>query len=192
MEEKNNDYKSEIKKCYFDIAKILKELFDLKRENRFRWNVEQEYEIGNKSLIYKNDFVIKKNNEYWNDGILFKDIKNKLNLNKTKIDLLNKVKSDENTVLNSFNLNLLIKEKNDLNEELIKLKRQKHSFSYFKYIYEQEKKSRFSPFKKEGLPLLNDRYQILEMIGKGGYSEVYKIYDLQNHSFVVCKLLQIN
>ena len=192
MEEKNGGYKSEIKKCYFDISKILKELFDLKRENRFRWIVEQEYELGNKSLIYKNDFGIKKNNEYWNDGILFKDIKKKLNLNKAKIDLLKKVKNDENTFLNSFNLNLLIKEKNDLNEELIKLKRQKHSFSYFKYIYEQEKISRFSPFKKDGLPLLNDRYQILELIGKGGYSEVYKTYDLQNHSFVVCKLLQIN
>ena len=139
MEEKNNDYKSEIKKCYFDISKILKELFDLKRENRFRWIVEQEYQLGNKSLIYKNDFGIKKNNEYWNDGILFKDIKNKLNLNKTKIDLLNKVKNDENTFLNSFNLNLLIKEKNDLNEELIKLKSKNIHFHILN-IYMSRKK----------------------------------------------------
>lgn len=37
---------------------------------------------------------------------------------------------------------------------------------------------KYSTFRHHGdWPILNDRYQILSMIGKGGYSEVYKAYD---------------
>lgn len=50
----------------------------------------------------------------------------------------------------------------------------------------------FAPHKKEGLPLLNERYQIISLLGKGGYSEVYKAYDLENHIYVACKLNQLN
>ena len=35
------------------------------------------------------------------------------------------------------------------------------------------------------------RYQILNMIGKGGFSEVFKAYDLHTHSFVAVKLHEI-
>ena len=44
-----------------------------------------------------------------------------------------------------------------------------------------------------GCPLLGTegRYQLLNMIGKGGFSEVYKAYDLLNHSFVAVKIHEI-
>ena len=41
-------------------------------------------------------------------------------------------------------------------------------------------------------PLLNERYQILSLLGKGGFSEVYKAYDLEKMKFVACKIHQLN
>lgn len=41
-------------------------------------------------------------------------------------------------------------------------------------------------------PLLNDRYQILSLLGKGGFSEVYKAYDLEKMRLVACKIHQLN
>lgn len=41
-------------------------------------------------------------------------------------------------------------------------------------------------------PLLNNRYQILSLLGKGGFSEVYKAYDLENMKLVACKIHQLN
>ena len=36
-------------------------------------------------------------------------------------------------------------------------------------------------------PLIGERYQILELIGKGGFSEVYRAYDLDTDQFVALK-----
>lgn len=36
------------------------------------------------------------------------------------------------------------------------------------------------------------RYQFLSLIGKGGFSEVYKAYDLEEFRYVVCKIHQMN
>lgn len=41
-------------------------------------------------------------------------------------------------------------------------------------------------------PLLNKRYQLVSLLGKGGFSEVYKAYDLKNMRFVACKIHQLN
>ncbi|KAF4749936.1 Serine/threonine-protein kinase tousled-like 2, partial [Perkinsus olseni] len=39
--------------------------------------------------------------------------------------------------------------------------------------------------------LLPGRYQLMTMIGKGGFSEVFKAYDLETHSYVAVKIHQI-
>ena len=41
-------------------------------------------------------------------------------------------------------------------------------------------------------PILNDRYIVLEMLGKGGFSEVYKAFDLIELRYVACKIHQLN
>ena len=43
-----------------------------------------------------------------------------------------------------------------------------------------------------GLGLLSKRYQMLNLLGKGGFSEVFKCYDLQDMCFVACKVHQLN
>ncbi|AED92907.1 unnamed protein product [Arabidopsis thaliana] len=47
--------------------------------------------------------------------------------------------------------------------------------------------SRFNHF-----PVLNSRYALLNLLGKGGFSEVYKAYDLVDHRYVACKLHGLN
>jgi len=40
--------------------------------------------------------------------------------------------------------------------------------------------------------VLNDRYVLLNLLGKGGFSEVYKAFDLKELRFVACKIHQLN
>ncbi|KAH8510311.1 hypothetical protein H0E87_008023 [Populus deltoides] len=47
--------------------------------------------------------------------------------------------------------------------------------------------SRFNNFQ-----ILNHRYALLNLLGKGGFSEVYKAYDLAEHRYVACKLHGLN
>ncbi|KAJ6847912.1 serine/threonine-protein kinase TOUSLED [Iris pallida] len=47
--------------------------------------------------------------------------------------------------------------------------------------------SRFNNFQ-----ILNQRYALLNLLGKGGFSEVYKAYDLLENRYVACKLHGLN
>ncbi|GMH12700.1 hypothetical protein Nepgr_014541 [Nepenthes gracilis] len=47
--------------------------------------------------------------------------------------------------------------------------------------------SRFNNF-----PILNHRYALMNLLGKGGFSEVYKAFDLIDHRYVACKLHGLN
>merc|ERR1719334_2396615 len=41
-------------------------------------------------------------------------------------------------------------------------------------------------------PVLNDRYLLLSLLGKGGFSEVHKGFDLKEQRYVACKIHQLN
>ena len=43
----------------------------------------------------------------------------------------------------------------------------------------------------EGWPIINERYLSLELLGKGGFGEVYKCYDLEGHEYVAIKIINI-
>lgn len=49
-----------------------------------------------------------------------------------------------------------------------------------------ERISVFSTF-----PVMNERYQLLNLLGRGGFSEVYKALDLKNGESVACKIHQL-
>ena len=51
-----------------------------------------------------------------------------------------------------------------------------------------EKSSAFSDFRV----YKNGRYQLLNLIGKGGFSEVYEAFDLKTYKFVACKFNTLN
>ena len=190
LREQQTIYDEEINKCRLDISNMLKEISKLKRENKVRWFNEQEYNLGKLIIIHKPEFNKSKNIEYWKEGKKIYDTKIKLKQNQCQIDLIQK--NDDNNSLSSFTLDCLLKEKEELCETLKKLETDKYLYLYKQNLFNQEKICTFSPLKKEGLPFLNERYQILELIGKGGYSEVYKAYDTYDHKFIACKLIQLN
>uniref|UniRef100_A0A1D1ZB35 Serine/threonine-protein kinase TOUSLED n=1 Tax=Anthurium amnicola TaxID=1678845 RepID=A0A1D1ZB35_9ARAE len=47
--------------------------------------------------------------------------------------------------------------------------------------------SRFNSFQ-----ILNNRYALMNLLGKGGFSEVYKAFDLVEYTYVACKLHGLN
>ena len=189
----NND--TEIRRCRHDISNMIKEISNLKRENKKKWLNEQQYHIGKISythnLNYKKGQVI----EYWEDGKDLKEINKKLEKIKEEKEEIQKQKGEKNNSRNnliSFKLNILEKEENEIFQKLNNIEKRKITYIQEQNLFNQEAKCTFAPQKKEGLPLLSGRYQIIGLLGKGGYSEVYKAYDLENHVFVACKLHQLN
>lgn len=77
-------------------------------------------------------------------------------------------------------------------EETILRKRDRYELKKARLIREMkrirdEDDSRFNNFQ-----ILNHRYALLNLLGKGGFSEVYKAFDLVEYRFVACKLHGLN
>lgn len=81
----------------------------------------------------------------------------------------------------------LKKEEVDLQSELEKLERERNlHIRELKRIHNED----HSRFKDH--PTLNERYLLLTLIGKGGFSEVHKAFDLKEQRYVACKVHQLN
>lgn len=77
-------------------------------------------------------------------------------------------------------------------EETIMRERDRYELDKARLIREMkrirdEDGSRFNNFQ-----ILNHRYALLNLLGKGGFSEVYKAFDLVEHRYVACKLHGLN
>ena len=81
----------------------------------------------------------------------------------------------------------LKKEDADLQLELEKLERERNlHIRELKRIHNEDQ-SRFNNHS-----VLNDRYLLLTLLGKGGFSEVHKAFDLKEQRYVACKIHQLN
>jgi len=81
----------------------------------------------------------------------------------------------------------LKKEEVDLLSELEKLERERNlHIRELKRIHNEDN-SRFKDH-----PTLNERYLLLSLIGKGGFSEVHKAFDIKEQRYVACKVHQLN
>ena len=189
------DSETEIKRCRLDISNMVKEISNLKRESKKKWLNDQQYKIGKISTAHSLHYNKNHTFEYWEDGKDISEIKNKLEkikIQKKEIEKEKNGKLNSNENLNIFKLNLLEKEENELIKSLKEIEKNKFLYIREQNLFNQENCCTFAPQKKEGLPLLSGRYQIIGLLGKGGYSEVYKAYDLENHIYVACKLNQLN
>ena len=204
---KNSDI--EIKRCRLDISNMAKEIAELKREKKNKWINEQEYSLGKFGIQrFSHGQVI----DYWEDGTKMIEIKKaleniknqkeeidkqrrKISSNKSRKsqneDNNNYYDQDESKELLNFKMSQLQKEESELKDKKNRLEIEKTILIHEINLYNQESRCTFSQ-KKEGWPLLGGRYQIVGLLGKGGYSEVYKAYDLENHIYVACKLHQLN
>ena len=204
---KNSDL--EIKRCRLDISNMVKEIAQLKREKKNKWINEQEYNLGKFGIqrLSHGQTI-----DYWEDGTKIIEIKKqleniknqkeeidkqrrKLSSNKSRKsqneDNNNSYEQDDSKELLNFKMSQLQKEESELKDKKCRLEIEKSILIHEINLYNQESRCTFSQ-KKEGWPLLGGRYQIVGLLGKGGYSEVYKAYDLENHVYVACKLHQLN
>ena len=211
---KNSDF--EIKRCRLDISNMVKEISLLQREKKNKWINEQEYNLGKFGIQrFSHGQIL----DYWEDGTKIIELKKNLEnikLQKEELDKQrkrlssnknrkNQIEENSNNLISTNNISeiddskgllyfkmmQLQKEEAELKEAKNKLEIEKSILIHEINLYNQESKCSFAQ-NKEGWPLLGGRYQIVSLLGKGGYSEVYKAYDLENHIYVACKLHQLN
>eukprot|EP00963_Diacronema_lutheri_P001023 scaffold64_cov338-Pavlova_lutheri.AAC.81 len=84
-------------------------------------------------------------------------------------------------------LALMRREEDALTKELERLMAEKHCHLRELKRVKDEDNSLFNMH-----PILNDRYVLLNLLGKGGFSEVYKALDLKDLTVVACKIHQLN
>ncbi|KAK2999144.1 hypothetical protein RJ639_023592 [Escallonia herrerae] len=117
-------------------------------------------------------------------------------------------------------INQLIEDKSDVNDaeagvqeedliiqdeifksRLASIKREEETFMRERDRYEIEKGRLIREMKRirdedgsrfNNFQILNHRYALLNLLGKGGFSEVYKAFDLLEHRYVACKLHGLN
>jgi len=86
----------------------------------------------------------------------------------------------------------LKKEDTDLQLEMEKLERERNlHIRELKRIHNEDN-SRFGSHRFKDHPILNERYLLLCLLGKGGFSEVHKGFDLKEQRYVACKIHQLN
>ncbi|KAB7503492.1 Serine/threonine-protein kinase tousled-like 2 [Armadillidium nasatum] len=97
--------------------------------------------------------------------------------------------------------NALKKEDTDLQQEIEKLERERNlHIRELKRIHNEDQsrvlQSQGSTRPAHDIfnnhPVLNDRYLLLMLLGKGGFSEVHKAFDLKEQRYVACKVHQLN
>eukprot|EP00462_Mataza_sp_D1_P021049 CAMPEP_0175128712 /NCGR_PEP_ID=MMETSP0087-20121206/5078_1 /TAXON_ID=136419 /ORGANISM="Unknown Unknown, Strain D1" /LENGTH=836 /DNA_ID=CAMNT_0016410799 /DNA_START=730 /DNA_END=3240 /DNA_ORIENTATION=+ len=82
---------------------------------------------------------------------------------------------------------LVKKELSDVKTRYRELEQQKESTIRFQKLMMDVHSSRFNNHS-----VLNQRYLMLNLLGKGGFSEVYRAFDLVSLRFVACKIHQLN
>ena len=177
-------FQNEIEKHEIDICKFVKENAELKRKIMQKELNEKQYSIG--KLTYQklsNGQIL----EYFEEGNEFKKIISLMKNLNSKRSELKLIHSPHNDLI-KFKLNELdIEEKRIKNYE-INLQKEKSELINNYCILKEESRCLYL----NKWPLLGKKYQLVSLIGKGGYSEVYKAYDIKNHKFVACKIHQLN
>ena len=148
------------------------ELEEQKRKDKKKYLHEQQIKIGKFSLIRtaRGQYI-----DLWEDGEEVSSIKQKIK--QVKEAKKNKKKNNQNKSFEFFSLQ---------REEKI-LEAQYENLDYQKIQYLLETRNfaeEANCYYCKSWPLLNQRYQLLNLLGKGGYSEVYKAFDIKTKQYV--------
>lgn len=120
-------------------------------------------------------------------------VKFKNNLKKQKSELHNeKKKCVDNTQIEFLKRNLvsISKQQDDIKKKIISLKKNKLKLFMKEKLLIQEEKCIINSFleNSEHWAILNSKYLPLQLIGKGGFSEVFLCFNLNKLTNCVCKL----
>uniref|UniRef100_A0A672ZXP6 Protein kinase domain-containing protein n=1 Tax=Sphaeramia orbicularis TaxID=375764 RepID=A0A672ZXP6_9TELE len=113
--------------------------------------------------------------------------KRKSKANGTESEALSQAEYHEQEEIFKLRLGHLKKEEAEIQAELERLERVRNlHIRELKRIHNEDN----SQFKDH--PTLNDRYLLLHLLGRGGFSEVYKAFDLTEQRYVAVKIHQLN
>ncbi|KAI4822832.1 hypothetical protein KUCAC02_008357 [Chaenocephalus aceratus] len=139
--------------------------------------------------------------EQWTDGYAFQNLikvpldsaskpgakQRKSKTNGTESEALSQAEYHEQEEIFKLRLGHLKKEEAEIQAELERLERVRNlHIRELKRIHNEDN----SQFKDH--PTLNDRYLLLYLLGRGGFSEVYKAFDLTEQRYVAVKIHQLN
>ncbi|XP_020574253.1 serine/threonine-protein kinase TOUSLED isoform X2 [Phalaenopsis equestris] len=173
-----------------------------------RMKIRQEsLRLGNVSIIRAGTVI----SETWEEGQVLKDINAHLkSLLETKeaIDRHRKSlkkrqpdKGDGGDVETGMSEEDFLIQDEICKSRLTCIKREEENFLRERDRYELEKARLIREMKRvrdedgsrfNNFQVLNHRYALLNLLGKGGFSEVYKAYDLAENRYVACKLHGLN
>ncbi|KAM3863941.1 serine/threonine-protein kinase tousled-like 2 [Diretmus argenteus] len=113
--------------------------------------------------------------------------KRKSKTNGAESEALSQAEYHEQEEIFKLRLGHLKKEEAEIQAELERLERVRNlHIRELKRIHNEDN----SQFKDH--PTLNDRYLLLHLLGRGGFSEVYKAFDLTEQRYVAVKIHQLN
>jgi len=96
----------------------------------------------------------------------------------------------------NYQIQFLTKEESSIKERIAALDLEKNDYLRVAENLYEEENSRFGRLDQHDnslkWPFLSERYQILSLLGKGGFSEVYRAYDCLEMKFVACKIHQLS
>jgi len=191
------------------VREVLQELLIEKSERErkdARVEVQQKcHKLG--QLIYERR--LNECHEVWKEGSSFEELKRrKRELTQIRNEIeeerkeLKKLKREKSDTADDFKSGAYIAQQEDIfrmrvqriKKEKVELNTKREDLLFRKKLHLRELKrcndeegSRFN-----GHPVLNDRYLLLNLLGKGGFSEVYKAFDLQALRYVACKIHQLS
>ncbi|XP_074576595.1 serine/threonine-protein kinase TOUSLED-like [Curcuma longa] len=173
-----------------------------------RMKVRQEsVRLGNVGVIRTGTII----SEAWEDGQALKDLnahlksllemrelieRHRKSLKKKQPD-----KGDGSDMETGMSDEDLVLQDEICKSRLASIKREEESCLKEKDRYELEKARLVREMKRirdedgsrfNNFPILNQRYALLNLLGKGGFSEVYKAFDLVEYRYVACKLHGLN
>ena len=155
---------------------------DLKRRRKKLENEKEEIEQKKKELRKLKN---KRKNSMNNSGMLVL-----AHGQQQQIKKMNELSLESEII--SIRLALLKKQLNELEVEFSTLEYRKKIHIKFIRLMRDEKKSRFSINKKMECYVLNSRYVLTNLLGRGGFSEVHRGYDLFEHKYIAAKIHQLN
>lgn len=96
----------------------------------------------------------------------------------------------------NYQIQFLTKEESGIKERIAALELEKNDYLRVAEALYEEENSRFGRLDQQDnslrWPFLSERYQVLSLLGKGGFSEVYRAYDCLEMKFVACKIHQLS
>jgi tousled-like kinase len=184
LEEGKEKTQNKIKSYEKEIAKFVIENAELKRNILKKEISDKKYSIG-KLNIKKTENGI---GEYFSEGNEFKRIAgliNNINEKRTELNLLSLTK---NTDLLNYKINEYNNKEIEIREYQEQLYLEKINQIHNILTLREEEKCKYN----KNWVLIGEKYQLVSLIGKGGYSEIYKAYDIKNQKYVACKIHQLN